>query len=129
MLNIANYCVHAQSLSCVKFFVTLWTIACQAPLYMWLYQQEYWNVSPFPPLGNLPDTGIEPLVLVATALTGGFLTTEPPGKLSLIIRDMKIRTTVRCHLILIRIAIMKKKSTNSKCWRGCREKETLMLYW
>ena len=109
MLSTANYCVHAQSLSCVKLFVTLWTIACQAPLYMWLRQQEYWSVLPFPPLGDLPDTGIEPLVLVATALTGGFLTTEPPGKLSLIIREMKIRTTMRYHLILIRIAIMKKR--------------------
>ena len=30
--------MHAQSLSCVWFFVTPWTVACQAPLYMGLLQ-------------------------------------------------------------------------------------------
>ena len=38
--------------------------------------------------------------------------------ISLIIREMQIKTTVRYHLILIRMAII-KKSINSKCWRGC----------
>ena len=32
---------------------------------------------PFPPLGNLPNPGIEP---TSSALAGGFFTTEPPGK-------------------------------------------------
>ena len=40
-------------------------------------RQEYWNGFPFPPPGNLPDPGIQPLSL---ALTGGFFTPEPPGK-------------------------------------------------
>ena len=35
---------------------------------------------PFPPPGNLPDTGTEPTSLVSPALEGGFFTTEPPGK-------------------------------------------------
>jgi len=33
---------------------------------------------PFPPPGDLPDPGIEPM---SPALAGGFFTTEPPGKL------------------------------------------------
>ena len=37
---------------------------------------------------------------------------------SLIIREMQIKTSVRYHLILIRMAII-KKSTNNECWRGC----------
>ena len=30
--------------------------------------------------GDLPDPGIKPISLVATALGGGFFTTAPPGK-------------------------------------------------
>ena len=47
---------------------------------------------------------------------------------SLIIRQMQIKTTMRCHLKPARMAII-KKSTNNKCWTGCREKRTLLHCW
>ena len=45
--------------SCVRPFVTLWTIACQAPLSMGFSRQEYWSNLPFPTPVDLPDPGIE----------------------------------------------------------------------
>ena len=51
---------YACSVSPVKLFVTLWTVARHAPLSMGLFRQEYWNGSPFPPPGDLLDPGIEP---------------------------------------------------------------------
>ena len=47
---------------------------------------------------------------------------------SLIIRETQITTTMRYHLTLVRMAII-KKSTNNKWWRGCGEKRNLLQCW
>ena len=41
--------------------MTLWTIACQAPLSMGFPRQEYWSGLPFPSPGDLLDPGIQPM--------------------------------------------------------------------
>ena len=72
--------VRACVLSRVQLFVTLWTVACQAPLFMEFSRQDYWSELPFPPPGDLPDPGIKPVSPLSPALADGFLTTAPLGK-------------------------------------------------
>ena len=57
------------------------TIAHQAPLSMGFFRQEYWSRGPYPPSGDLPNPGIEPMPPVFPALQPDMLPTEPPGKL------------------------------------------------
>ena len=49
-----------KSLSLFWFFVTSWTVSCQAPLSTGFSRQEYWSGWPFPSPGDLLNTGIEP---------------------------------------------------------------------
>ena len=48
----------------------------QAPLSMRFSRQEYWSRLSCPPLGDLPNSGIEPMSLTSPALAGGFFATS-----------------------------------------------------
>ena len=67
----------SESLSRVRFFVILWTVAHHAPPSMGFFRQEYWSGLPFPSPGDLPNPVIE---LRSPALQADALTSEPPGK-------------------------------------------------
>ena len=69
--------VVVQSLSHVRLFCAPMDYN---PLGSSVYGIEYWSVLPFPSLGDLPDPGIEP---ESPSLAGGFLVTEPFGKLQI----------------------------------------------
>ena len=77
--------VKLKSLSCVRLFVTPWTVAYQVPPSMGFSRQEYWSGLPFP--GDLPDPGIK---LRSPVLKADALTFEPPGKLILSAYDIFI---------------------------------------
>ena len=75
-----DLCVHAQSPSRVRLFVTSWTVARQPPLFMGFCRQECWSGLSFPSPRDLSIPGIKPMSPVASSLAGGFFTTEPLGK-------------------------------------------------
>ena len=77
--------VHVLShFSCVRLFVTPWTVACQAPLSMGFFRQEYQSGLPCPPPGDLPNPGIKQTclsyVLCLWHWQMGSLPLAPPGK-------------------------------------------------
>ena len=64
-----------KSVSRVRLFVTLWTVAYQAFPSMGFSRQEYQSGLSFPAPGDLPDPGIEPR---SPALQEEALPSEPP---------------------------------------------------
>ena len=62
--------------SCVWLLVTLWTVACQAPLSMRFSRQKYWSGMSCLSPEDLPDLGIGPVSLTSPALEGRFFTTS-----------------------------------------------------
>ena len=71
-------CMCVSCLSSVRLFVTVWTVAHQAPLSMRFPRQESWSGLPCPSPGDLPDQGLEPTSLMSPALAGRYFTTSGP---------------------------------------------------
>ena len=94
--------MHAKLLSCVWLFVTLWTVARQALLFMGFSRQEYRGALSCLPPGDLPNPGINPNLCLLCLLhwQAGSLLLAPPGK--------------PCY-----------SSVMGKCWRG----NTTLLQW
>ena len=77
--SLVQLAVVVQSLSQVRLFCDLWTVACQTPLSMEFSGQDYWSGLPFLPPRDRPLPGIEPRSL--SLLPGRRIPTpEPPVK-------------------------------------------------
>ena len=74
-------------------FVTSWTVAHQAPLSTGLPRQEYWSGLPFPSLGDLSSSGIEPASVSFSAVAGGFFTTNATA---CPVSAVKVKVTKSC---------------------------------
>ena len=57
-----------------------WTVACQAPLSMEFFKQEYQSWLPFIPPGDLLDPGMKPASLMSPELAEGSLPLVTPRK-------------------------------------------------
>ena len=59
--------------SCLQLFATLWAVVLQAPMSMGFSRQESWSRLPFPPPGDPPSLGIEPMFVMSPALAARFV--------------------------------------------------------
>ena len=90
-----------------------WTVARQAPLFLWFCRQEYRNWLPFPTAGDLPDPGVE---LGSPALQADSLRSEPSRKLNIIVLafiSLMISDAENLFICLFAIHI---SSLQSVCW-------------
>ena len=104
--------VCAWSLSQVWLFLTPWTVACQAPLCMKFFRQEYWSGLPFPP-GDLPNPGIEPAYPVLLHWQADSLLLSHLGSLASNLENYKLNFP---QVIILHMQL-----------ESCRSKNTLLL--
>ena len=76
MSQIITLCVIGH-FSCVRLFVTPWTVAHQASRSVGFSRQEYWSGLPCLSPGDFPSPGIKP---ESPTLQADSLSTELPGK-------------------------------------------------
>ena len=88
VVNVFVMCVGVLSrLGHVRLFVTLWTVARQAPLSMGFSRQEYWSGLPCSPPGDLPTQGSNLSLLSRPHWQAGSLPPVLPGKPSVFVID------------------------------------------
>ena len=71
--------------------MTPWTLACQTPLSLGFFRQEYWSGLPFPSPEDLPDPGVE---LGSPALQVDSLPSEPPKELMVALNLVSLRMNI-----------------------------------
>ena len=99
-------------LSHVRLFVTLWTVAHQAPLSMGFSRQEYWSGLPYPPPGDLPYPGTEPRSLLSPVLAGRFFSTSTTLVVFMILFS-SVKASFSFFSVLVLLHILSLHSLNS----------------
>ena len=96
------------------------------PSVLGILQARILERSHFPLQGIVPIQELNLALPYCRQILYIWVTREAP----LIIRKMQIKTTMKYHIMLIRMTIIKNlKSISNKCWRECAENKTLMNSW
>ena len=93
-IHVHLACMYVKLLQSFQLFITLCTIAGQAPLSMGFSRQEYWSGLPCPPPGNLPGSGVKPTSLVSPMLAARFFTISATQEAPLFITTFLMLKTV-----------------------------------
>ena len=104
-------------------FVTLWTVAHQAPLSMVFFRQEYWCGLPCPPPGDLPNLGIK-LICSISYISRWVLYHLPPfqGVTSEVFISLFILASLVAQLVK-NLPAIQKAWVQSLGWEDPLEKE------
>ena len=119
-------CTRAKSCQCVWLCVTLWTIACQAPLSIGFSRQVYWSRLPCSPPGDLPNPGIEPTSLMSPSLVGR-KPRKPPRKPRHIYTELTKDKGILWGYIWIRIMDTRIMITNLS--GPCSSNRSTRVHW
>ena len=99
-----SVCVHMHTctryfLSHIQLFVNPWTVACQATLFVELSRQEYRSVLPWPPLGDLRNSEMEPRS--PTMQADSSLSWAPIFKCTCIVSKVNMHNDLRTIMVRI----------------------------
>ena len=139
VISLYSFDLHlvVKLLSHAPLFATPWTVAYQVPPSMGFSRQEYWSGLPLPsPGGSSQPRDWTQVSCIASRFFTSWAIREVLQEdtqmlhrhmkrcsISQIIIWMQIKTTMRYHLTLVKMAII-KKFTNNKYWRLSGEKGT-----
>ena len=100
LLRLPNFdivvCVLSH-FSHVRLFVTLWTVAHQAPLSIGFSRQEYWSGLPCLSPGDFLDPGIEFVSYESLALEARVFTTSTTWEAHSLIYFPKKSSSLKCY--------------------------------
>ena len=116
----------AQLLSHVRLFVTPWTVALQAPLFMEFCRQEYWSGLPCSSPGDLANPGIE---YKSPALQADSLPAEPQIYVYIQLINFAVQQKLTQHCKKKKTIVQQKfKNKNLSAHAGCGLSISLFVY-
>ena len=126
----ACMCAVLSRFSHARLFAIPWMAVLQAPLFMGFSRQEYWSGLLCPLLGDLPDSGMDPMSLESSALEVRFFTTSTTWEAPIVQYNNKIN--ILLYITMINImkthkAMFKERNGQVFCFRKSNDSKGLWM--